>query len=68
MKIYELVEMYKKNPRINLEKELEVQKYISIAYKREMANLILDNWSIKKNGNSDFHKARTSFRELRNRR
>lgn len=43
MKIYELVEMYKKNPRINLEKELEVQKYVSIAYKREMANLILDN-------------------------
>lgn len=43
MKIYELVEMYKKNPRINLEKELEVQKYISIAYKREMAGLILDN-------------------------
>lgn len=43
MKANELVEMYKKNPRIDIEKILEVKKYVSIAYKREMAKLILDN-------------------------
>lgn len=43
MKVKEFVEMYNNNSRINIEKELEVMKYISIASKREMARLILDN-------------------------
>lgn len=43
MKINELVEMYKKNPRIDIAKQLEVQNYVSIALKREMARLVLDN-------------------------
>lgn len=43
MKVNELVEMYEKNPRIDIAKHLEVEKYVGIAYKREMANLVLDN-------------------------
>lgn len=43
MKVNELVEMYKKNPRIDIAKLLEVEKYVSISYKRKMAELVLDN-------------------------
>lgn len=43
MKISEFVEMYKKNPRIDMEKYLDVKKYIGIEQKRQMAKLILDN-------------------------
>jgi hypothetical protein len=43
MKVKELVEMYKKNPRIDLVKHLEVQEYVSISLKRELAKLVLDN-------------------------
>lgn len=43
MKVNEFIKMYNNNQRINIEKELEVQKYISISAKREMARLILDN-------------------------
>lgn len=43
MKIKELVEKYNKNQRIDLSKELEVVPYVSIALKRRMAQLILDN-------------------------
>ena len=43
MKVIELVEMYKKNPRIDISKQLEVKPYVSIALKREMAKLVLDN-------------------------
>lgn len=43
MKINEFIEMYNNNPRINIEKELDVQKYVSILAKRQMAELILDN-------------------------
>ena len=43
MKINELVKMYKKNPRIDLVKTLEVVPYIGIEYKRELARLVLDN-------------------------
>lgn len=43
MKIQELVEKYKKNQRIDIAKELDVKPYVSIAFKREMAQLVLDN-------------------------
>lgn len=43
MKINELVEMYKKNPRIDLAKKLEVVPYVGVEYKRELARLVLDN-------------------------
>lgn len=43
MKVNELIEMYNKNSRIDLEKHLEVKKYIGIAYKKELAELVLDN-------------------------
>lgn len=43
MTIREFIEMYEKNPRIDLEKQLEVKKYIGIEQKRLMSKLILDN-------------------------
>ena len=43
MKVNELIEMYKKNPRIDLSRQLEVQEYVSISLKRELARLVLDN-------------------------
>ena len=43
MKVNEFIEMYKKNPRIDIAKTLEVVPYISIEYKRELARLVLDN-------------------------
>lgn len=43
MKVREFVEMYKKNPRIDISKQLDVQQYVSIALKREMAKLVLEN-------------------------
>ena len=43
MKVIELVEMYEKNPRIDIAKKLEVIPYVSIEYKRELAKLVLDN-------------------------
>lgn len=43
MKINELVEMYEKNPRIDIAKKLDTIPYISIGYKRELAKLVLDN-------------------------
>lgn len=41
MKINELVAKYEKNPRINLESELEVKKYINIGAKKKMADAVL---------------------------
>lgn len=43
MKVQELLKMYKNNPRIDIAKQLDVKKYTSIAYKREMAKLVLSN-------------------------
>jgi hypothetical protein len=43
MKIKQFVEMYKDNQSINIEEQLEVIKYVSIASKRELAKLVLDN-------------------------
>jgi hypothetical protein len=43
MKIREFIEMYEKNPRIDIAKKLEVIPYIGIEYKRELARLVLDN-------------------------
>ena len=43
MKINEFIEMYEKNPRINLEEKLEVNKYIGIMHKQKIATLVLDN-------------------------
>ncbi len=43
MKIKQFVEMYNKNQDMNIEEVLEITKYVSIAYKREMAKLILSN-------------------------
>jgi hypothetical protein len=43
MKVKELVEMYEKNPRIDIAKKLEVQEYVSISLKRELAKLVLEN-------------------------
>ena len=43
MKVKEFVEMYKKNPRIDISKQLDVKQYVGIAFKREMAQLVLDN-------------------------
>ena len=43
MKINELVEMYEKNSRIDIAKQLEVIPYVGIEYKRELAKLVLDN-------------------------
>ena len=43
MKVNELVEMYEKNPRIDIAKQLEVEKYVSIDLKRKLAELVLDN-------------------------
>ena len=43
MKVNELVEMYKKNQRIDLSRCLDVQEYVSVSLKRELAKLVLDN-------------------------
>ena len=43
MKVQELVELYKNNPRIDIAKQLEVQEYFSISLKRELARLVLEN-------------------------
>lgn len=43
MKVQEFIEMYEKNPRIDIAKKLEVIPYIGIEYKRELARLVLDN-------------------------
>ena len=43
MRIKEFIEMYKKNPRMDIIKQLDVKKYVGIALKREMAQLVLDN-------------------------
>lgn len=43
MKVNEFIEMYEKNPRIDIAKMLEVVPYIGIEYKRELARLVLDN-------------------------
>ena len=45
MKVKELVEKYNNNQRIDIAKELEVNQYISIALKREIAHLVLENCS-----------------------
>lgn len=43
MKVIELVEKYKNNQRIDIAKEIETKKYVGIALKRHMAQLVLDN-------------------------
>lgn len=43
MKINQFVEMYKNDQDMNIEEQLEVIKYVSIAAKRELAKLVLDN-------------------------
>lgn len=43
MKVNEFIEMYEKNPRIDIAKQLEVVAYIGIEKKRELAGLVLDN-------------------------
>ena len=43
MKVNEFIEMYEKNPRIDIAKQLEVKKYVGIDYKRRIADLVLDN-------------------------
>ena len=43
MKVNEFIEMYNKNSRIDIAKHLQVEKYVGIEYKRQMAELILDN-------------------------
>lgn len=43
MKVNEFIEMYEKNPRIDISKTLEVVPYIGIEYKRELARLVIDN-------------------------
>lgn len=50
MKVNEFVEMYKKNPRIDINKQLDVQQYVSIALKREMAKLVLENCTMNVDG------------------
>ena len=50
MKVRELVEAYNKNRTINLKSVLEVQEYISIAYKRDIAELVLSECITNKNG------------------
>lgn len=50
MTVREFVEMYKNNPRIDISKQLEVQQYVSIALKREMAKLVLDNCTTNVDG------------------
>ena len=43
MKINEFIEMYEKNPRIDIAKNLEVVPYVGVEYKRELARLVLEN-------------------------
>ena len=43
MKVQELVEMYNKNQRIDIEKKIETRKYVGIEFKQRMAQLVLDN-------------------------
>lgn len=43
MKVQEFVEMYEKNPRIDIAKKLEIVPYVGIEHKRELAKLVLDN-------------------------
>lgn len=43
MKVQEFIEKYNKNTRIDIAKTLEVQQYVGIDLKRQMAGLILDN-------------------------
>lgn len=50
MKVKELVEMYKKNQMLDLKKTLEVQEYISIALKKEIADVVLDATLIEVDG------------------
>lgn len=49
MKINELVEKYKKNKMLDLKKELEVEEYISIAAKEQLARAVLDNCTTEVN-------------------
>ena len=50
MKINELVEMYNKNPRIDFTKYLEVQKYIGIAMKQEIAKMVVEGCTTEVDG------------------
>ena len=50
MKVKELVEMYNKNPRMDLSRHLDVQEYVSISLKRELAKLVLENCTSVVNG------------------
>ena len=43
MKINELVEMYEKNPRIDIAQKIEAVPYVGVEYKRMLADLVLDN-------------------------
>ncbi len=43
MKVQEFIEKYNQNTRIDIAKTLEVQQYVGIDLKRQMASLILDN-------------------------
>lgn len=43
MKVNEFIEMYEKNSRIDIAKNIEAVPYIGIEYKRELARLVLDN-------------------------
>lgn len=43
MRVQELVEKYEKNQRIDIAKEIDAQKYISIVYKEKIAELVLEN-------------------------
>lgn len=51
MKIYELVEMYKKDKMLNFKKALEVTEYIGIAYKKKIAELVLNECITEVDGN-----------------
>ena len=43
MKVQELVEKFEANQRIDIAKTIETKKYVGIAFKQKMAQLILDN-------------------------
>ena len=43
MRVRELVEKYENNSRIDIAKEIDAQKYISVMYKQKIAELVLDN-------------------------
>ena len=55
MKIYELIEMCKKDKMLNLKKTLEVTEYIGIEYKKKIAELVLDECLIEVDGNLQVH-------------